>query len=76
MSRCPPSSGQTASVFEKLENRDEEAQQCRTRRGFPDRCIRHGAAQTVIVTPEQETVVREYVKKQPLEFDRASGGGA
>ncbi len=31
------------------------------------------AAQTVIVTPEQGTVVREYVKKQPLEWIALAG---
>ena len=30
------------------------------------------AAQTVVVTPEQETVVREYVKTNPVVVDRPS----
>ncbi|WP_353640955.1 DUF1236 domain-containing protein [Mesorhizobium sp. WSM2239] len=30
------------------------------------------AAQTVVVTPEQETVVREYVKANPVVVDRPS----
>ena len=30
------------------------------------------AAQTIVVTPEQETVVREYVKTNPVVVDRPS----
>jgi hypothetical protein len=30
------------------------------------------AAQTVVITPEQETVVREYVKANPVVVDRPS----